>query len=56
MLRTKSDIVRPARTAERAIGKDRNRSISPDFRSVARPIPVCVDPKIAVCTKMPGNR
>ncbi len=51
-----SAAVRPASTAERAIGSERNRSMMPFCRSSARPTPVCVDAKIAVCTKMPGIR
>jgi hypothetical protein len=48
--------VRPARTALRAIGNDRNRSRSPLFMSVARPIAVAIAPKTTVCTKIPGIR
>jgi len=36
--------------------RSRNRSISPPDRSSASPTPVWVDPKIAVCTKIPGIR
>jgi hypothetical protein len=36
-LRARSAVVRPARTAERAMGSDRNRSSRPLLRSVARP-------------------
>ena len=39
-LRTRSASVRPASTAERAIGSERNRSIRPLFMSVASPIAV----------------
>src|SRR5437588_220367 len=39
---------------ERANGSDRKRSTRPRDRSSARPTPVWVDPKITVCTKMPG--
>ena len=55
-LRTPSAIVRPASTAERAMGSDRNRSMSPLFRSSARPMPVPADPNSAVCTMMPAIR
>src|SRR5436190_1795533 len=51
-----SEVVRPTRTAERAIGSERNRSTRPFFMSSARPIAVVVEPKIAFCTKMPGIR
>jgi hypothetical protein len=37
MLRTRSATVRPASTAERAIGMDRNRSTTPRVRSSFRP-------------------
>ena len=55
-LRTRSARVRPARTADRAIGSDRNRSSSPDFRSVARPIAVAIEPNTTTCAKIPGIR
>ena len=48
--------MRPASTADRAIGSDRNRSMMPVFRSSASPTAVVVAPKIAFCTKMPGIR
>ena len=53
---TVSAAVRPASTADRTIGSDLNRSISPFWRSSASPTPVCSAAKIAVCTKMPGIR
>ena len=55
-LRVRSANVRPVSTAERPIGRDRNRSSSPLFRSVARPIAVAIEPNTTVCTKMPGIR
>ena len=55
-LRTESASVRPASTAERAIGSERNRSMRPLARSSARPMPVAAAPNTAVCTKMPGIR
>jgi hypothetical protein len=55
-LRTRSAPVRPTSTADRAIGKDRNRSIKPLFRSSARPTPVVSAPNTIVCTKTPGMR
>jgi hypothetical protein len=55
-LRIMSASVRPANTAERAIGSERKRSIIPRFRSSARPIPVAVAPNTALCTKIPGIR
>ena len=48
--------VRPASTAERAIGSDRKRSISPFLRSSARPRAVTKPPKDIVCTMIPGIR
>ena len=56
MLRTLSPRVRPASTAERAMGRERNRSIMPLERSSASPTPVWVEPNTTVCTKMPGIR
>jgi hypothetical protein len=55
-LRTVSERVRPASTAERAIGSERNRSIIPLERSSARATPVWVEPKITVWTRIPGIR
>ena len=40
----RSDVVRPARTADRAMGRDRNRSTMPSFMSSARPMAVLVEP------------
>lgn len=54
--RTRSDRLRPTSTAERAIGRDRNRSISPLCRSSARPMAVFIPPKATVWTKTPGMR
>src|SRR5215207_3944477 len=54
--RTRSASVRPTSTAERAIGSDRNRSMSPLLRSSASPTPVVSEPNTIVCTKMPGIR
>ncbi len=51
-----SATVRPTSTAERDMGRERNRSIIPLLRSSASPTPVCVAPKAIVCTKMPGIR
>ena len=55
-LRTRSARVRPASTAERAMGSERNRSSSPLLRSVARPMAAPMAPNTVVCTKMPGIR
>jgi hypothetical protein len=52
----RSDVVRPTRTAERAIGSDRNRSTRPLFMSSANPTAVVVAPKIAFWMKIPGIR
>ena len=53
-LRTASAEVRPASTAERAMGRARNRSIKPFCRSSDRPTAVPTEPNNIVCTKMPG--
>ena len=52
----RSEPVRPTRTAERAMGKERKRSMMPVFRSSARPIAVFVDWNNAFWMKMPGIR
>ena len=48
--------MRPASTADRAMGRDRNRSMMPVFMSSARPIAVLVEPNSAFWMKMPGIR
>ncbi len=48
--------VRPVTTAERDIGSDRNRSISPFFRSSDSPSAVTNPPKAIVWTMIPGIR
>ena len=53
---TRSEVARPASIADRAIGSERNRSTSPDFRSSAIPIAVVVAPKIAFWMMIPGIR
>ena len=53
-LRTRSAEVRPASTAERAMGSARKRSIRPFCRSSDRPTAVLTAPNMTVCTKMPG--
>ncbi len=55
-LRTRSALVRPASTAERAMGRARNRSMSPLGRSSERPTTVLTAPKETVCTYIPGMR
>ena len=55
-LRTRSAVVRPASTAERAMGRARKRSIKPFWRSSASPTAVLTAPKVTVCTKTPGIR
>ena len=52
----RSEVVRPASTAERDIGSDRKRSMMPVFMSSASPIAVWVDPKSAFWMKIPGIR
>ena len=54
--RTRSAMVRPAITADRAIGSERNRSMRPFCRSSASPMAVFTAPKATVWTKMPGIR
>jgi hypothetical protein len=51
-----SAVVRPASTAQRAMGNERNRSMRPLPRSSANPMPVVTAPKHTVWTKMPGIR
>jgi hypothetical protein len=51
-----SENVRPASTAERAIGSERKRSIRPFLRSSVSPTAVSAPPKQIVCTRMPGIR
>jgi hypothetical protein len=46
-------VVRPTRTAERDIGSERNRSMTPFWMSSASPTPVSVAPKITVWAKIP---
>ena len=53
-LRTRSAVVRPTSTAERAIGSERNRSMRPVCMSSASPMAVDTAPNITVWTKMPG--
>ena len=48
--------MRPATTADRAIGSERKRSMMPVLKSSARPIAVFVDPNKAFWTKIPGIR
>jgi hypothetical protein len=55
-LRAVSDRVRPASTAERAMGRDRKRSTMPRVMSSARPTPVWVEPKITVWARIPAIR
>jgi hypothetical protein len=50
------ELTLPASTAERAMGRERKRSIMPLERSSARPMAVPIEPNAAVCTKMPGIR
>ena len=51
-----SAFVRPTSTADCAIGRERNRSISPFCRSSAMLTPVIVPPKITVWVKIPAIR
>ena len=54
LLRVKSASVRPASTAERAVGRDRNRSMTPLMRSLCSPYAVVLAPKTANWARMPG--
>ena len=38
------------------MGRERKRSMSPLWRSSARPMEVLTAPNMTVCTKMPGIR
>ena len=51
-----SENVRPARTAGRAIGSERKRSIRPLWTSSLRPSAVTKPPKAMFWTMMPGIR
>ena len=51
-----SEKVRPVRTADRAIGSDRKRSMIPLFMSSVMPMAVVADAKTMVWAKMPGIR
>ena len=51
-----SAVVRPARTAARAIGSDRKRSIRPFCMSSFSPSAVTNPPKAMFWTMMPGMR
>ena len=55
-LRTRSEVVRPASTAERLIGRARKRSMMPLCRSSASPADELMAPKMTVCTNTPGIR
>ena len=54
-VRTMSAVTRPATTAERAIGSDRNRSMRPLWKSAFNPTAVCVVPNPIPCTSRPGS-
>ena len=56
LLVTTSPSVRPVSSAERVIGSERNRSISPFFRSSDRPSAVTKPPKTIDWTMIPGIR
>ena len=55
-LRQRSAIVRPASTAERAIGRERRRSMRPLPRSSASPTAVCTAPKATTWAKIAGHQ
>ena len=54
-MRVTSATIRPATTALRAIGMDRNRSIRPCAKSLFRPTAVCVAMNATPCTTRPGR-
>jgi hypothetical protein len=54
MLASRSENVRPARIALRAIGKVRKRSITPLFRSVLTPTAVPTDDVVRLNTRSPA--
>ena len=56
IIRPVSATSRPASTAERAIGIDRSRSITPFFSSCARAMAVPNVANAAVCAMIPGIR
>ena len=56
MLVATSANVRPASTAERAMGSERKRSIRPLLRSSDRPIAVTKPPNAMVWAMIPGIR
>jgi len=53
---TRSAVVRPSRTAERAIGIERKRSMTPRRRSSERPTAVFEARNVTDWTKIPGSR
>ncbi len=55
-LRTRSERVRPARTAERAIGRLRKRSMIPLLRSRASPVDVDIPLSSIASIKTAGTR
>ena len=56
MFVTMSEKVRPASTAARAIGSERNRSIRPLWTSSFSPSAVTNPPNAMFCTMIPGIR
>ena len=56
VIRPVSATSRPASTAERAIGIDRSRSITPFFSSMASAMAVPNEANAAVCATIPGIR
>jgi len=55
-LTTRSDVVRPRTTAMRDIGSDRNRSMMPFCRSLAKPMTVNAELNATVWAKIPAMR
>src|SRR5699024_4647590 len=53
---TRSEVVRPSTTASRDIGNDRNRSMMPFCRSLAKPTTVNAELNATVCAKIPAIR
>ncbi len=54
-IRTPSARIRPPMTAERAIGNERNRSITPRWKSTLSAIAVVNGRKQTLCTRIPGS-
>ena len=54
-VRRTSAEMRPATTELRAMGSERNRSTRPCWKSVFRPMAVCMAQNVTPCTTSPGR-